>query len=128
VSDLHCPATLLVIRAADPHVLAGALLPRTVARVYCSPGSHGPATALAGELGVDVVLDEGLGRPEEGRLADAVGAGREALQGIADLHRGETVVVLLGRSTAVAEVLEVSVDGDGFAVTPWPAGADRSAV
>ena len=75
---------------------------------------------------MDVVLGEGLGRLEDGRLADAVGEGREALQGIADLHRGETVVVLLGRSTPVAEVLEVSVDGDGFVVTRPARGADRS--
>ncbi len=128
VSDLHCPATLLVTRAADPDVLAGALRPRNVARIYCSPGTHGPAAALAGSLGVALVLDEGLGQPGDGRLADVVDAGREALQAIADLHRGEAVVVLLGASTPLTEVLEVSVDGDGFVVTPWPGVADRSVV
>jgi hypothetical protein len=126
VSDLHCPATLLVTRAADPDVLAGALRLRNIARVYCSPGTRGPATALARTLGVDMVLDDNLGQPGDGRLADVVDAGREALQEIADLHRGEAVVVLLGPSTPVTEVLQVSVDGDGFVVTSWPGVADRS--
>jgi len=75
---------------------------------------------------------------------------REALQGIADLHRGETVLVLthggvmwfavprlpvrqrrdlLGKVFVPNAVpAEVSVDGDGFEVLSWPGSADRSVV
>ncbi|KQU70684.1 hypothetical protein ASC58_02520 [Phycicoccus sp. Root101] len=75
---------------------------------------------------------------------------REALQGIADQHRGETVLVFshggvmsfvlprLGdavREDLVARAFlpncgaaEVEVDGDGFRVLSWPGSLDRSVV
>jgi hypothetical protein len=119
VSDLQCPATLLLARTGDPGQLVAALRGRNVARVYGSPGADGPAAAVAGALGVELVLDEDLGRVVDGPLDDLADARREALQAIADLHRGETVVVLLGPSTSGWEVVEVSVDGDGFVVRRW---------
>ena len=55
-----------------------------------------------------------------------------ALEGLADVHRGETVLVVLpeaaaaaladaagGRAEAPDEVIEVTVDGDGWSVRIW---------
>lgn len=75
---------------------------------------------------------------------------REALQGLADLHRGECVLVFshggllsfavprLGRSPRAdlarerflpnCAVAEVSVDADGFEVVSWPGTPDRTVV
>jgi len=82
--------------------------------------------------------------------ADVVARYREALQTIADQHRGETVLVFThggvmsfvlprisggvrGDLAAAAfvptcSVAEVAVDGDGFDVRSWPGVEDRSAV
>jgi broad specificity phosphatase PhoE len=82
--------------------------------------------------------------------AEVVERYREALQSIADQHRGETVLVFthggvmsfvlprisgnVRADLAAAkflpncEVAEVSVDGDGFDVRSWPGTVDRSVV
>jgi broad specificity phosphatase PhoE len=207
VSDLHCPATLLVARHGEaeyeqPHLLTdegGRLTPagaaqvealavslqhRRVARVYSSRLARAVQSArLAAErLGVDAVPVDGLeefsvgslaGRPhDDPELASAYRAWmhgdpepripggangeevlddyREALQSIADQHRGETVLVFshggvmafaLPRLTGTVrqdlaerhhlpscQVAEVVVDGDGFGVTSWPGVGRRDAV
>lgn len=207
MSDLHCPATLLVARHGDaeyghPSVLcdeggwlsehgrdqvrelAESLRDRRVARVYTSVLERAVESGrLAAELlGVDCVAVDGLaefsvgalvGRPHDdpelasifrdwmrgdlGRFvpggetgAQVVARYREALQAIADLHRGETVLVLshggvmsfvLPRVHGAVRhdlveraflpncgVAEVEVDGDGFRVRSWPGSADRAVV
>ena len=82
--------------------------------------------------------------------AEVVARYREALQGIADLHRGETVLVLshggvmsfvLPRVDGAVRhdlveraflpncgIAEVEVDGDGFRVLGWPGSRDRAVV
>jgi 2,3-bisphosphoglycerate-dependent phosphoglycerate mutase len=82
--------------------------------------------------------------------ADVVERFREALQGISDLHRGETVLVFThggvmsfvlplvcggvhheptkAKFLPNCAVAEVSVDGDGFELLSWPGSADRTVV
>lgn len=207
VSDLHCPATLLVARHGDAEyghpsvlsdeggwlsargrdqvtVLAESLRGRRVARVFTSTLRRAVESGqlVAELLGVDAVAVEGLeefsvgalaGRPhddpelasvfeawmhgDQGRFipggesgAEVVVRYREALQAIADQHRGETVLVFshggvmsfvlprLGdgvRDDLVARAFlpncgtaEVEVDSDGFEVVSWPGSLDRDVV
>jgi 2,3-bisphosphoglycerate-dependent phosphoglycerate mutase len=207
VSDLHCPATLLVARHGEaqhgrPPVpsddggwltavgqeqvteLAGRLAHRNIARVWSSrlPSAAESGTIAAQALRVDAVEFDGLqelsvealaGRPQDdaelapvfeawahGDLARSAPGGesgpevveryREALQAIADQHRGETVLVfshggvmsfVLPRlAVAVRDhsarrpfvphcaVAELTVDGDGFEVVSWPGSRDRDSV
>ena len=207
MSDLHCPATLLLTRHGDAEYghasvlsddggwlsckgiqqvqeLAESVRERKIARVYCSTMERAVESAqLAAEvLGVDAVALHGLQEFSVGALAGrahddpelaSVFAGwvhgdlkraipgaesgeqvlaryRDALQGIADLHRGETVLVFThggvmsfvlprlsgnvrddlaaARFLPNCAVAEVSVDGDGFQVVTWPGSVDRSVV
>ncbi len=207
VSDLQCPATLLLARHGDaqcdrPAVLsddggwltalgqeqvgqlARLLAPRNIARVWSSRLARAAESGMiaARVLGIDAVEVDGLqelsvgalaGRryddPElssvfqawsHGDLAHFVPGGesgaevvqryREALQTIADQHRGETVLVfshggvmsfVLPRLSAAVRgdlveqrflthcaVAEVAVDGDGFRVVSWPGSRDREVV
>ena len=207
VSDLHCPATLLVARHGDaeyghPSVLsdeggwltirgreqvralAQSLGDRRIARVYTSPLQRAVESGelVATLLDVDAVVVEGLeefsvgalaGRPHDdpelasvfkawmhgdpGRFipggesgADVLRRYRDALQAIADQHRGETVLVfshggvmsfalprladpvrqdLLARAFLPnCGAAEVRVDADGFDVVTWPGSIDRSVV
>jgi hypothetical protein len=104
MSDLQCPATFLVVRvdtlgegwSGEVAGLAERLRDRRVAVVY------GGTTASA--LAVSAALADGLGVPSHtlapptppGGPADraAVGRYRAALEELADLHRGETVLVV----------------------------------
>ncbi len=86
---LHCPATLLVASPPEDEgsvrALAGRLTGERVLSVVTAPGeAHG---ALLAEL---------LGAALETDAALVEGSEDEALLGVADLHRGETVVVLVG--------------------------------
>ncbi|PRY62892.1 putative phosphoglycerate mutase [Knoellia remsis] len=207
VSDLHCPATLLIARHGDadyPHArvlsdeggwltekgqaqvrdLAESVRWRNIAAVCTSRMQRAVESgAVAAEvLGVQSRVVEGLEEFSVGALAgrehddpellavfEAWKAGdlgtfvpggesgqavldryREALQEIADLHRGESVLVFshggvmsfaLPRMGAnvradLAErmfmpncaVAEVAVDADGIVVRSWPGSADRSVV
>ncbi len=207
MSDLHCPATLLVVRHGDaeyghPSVLsdeggwlsaagreqvrelADSLRERNIARVYTSRLERAIESGqlVAEVLGVDVVAVEGLAEFSVGALAGRrhddpelasvfkawmhgderrfIPGGesgatvmrryREALQGIADQHRGETVVVVSHggvmsfvlprlehavRADLVERaflpncgVAEVEADGDGFRVLAWPGSRERGVV
>jgi 2,3-bisphosphoglycerate-dependent phosphoglycerate mutase len=196
VSDLHCPATLVVARHAKAAFvedwfsdeggsltsegraqavgLADSLRGRRIAAVWCSDASRAVQTAeiAAGRLGVAVTARKSLrevfigtlmdqpfdyGRIEDvcekwyaGSLdvrfeagesgAEVVARHRTQLEEIADLHRGETVLVV-GHQTALGLVvptltgvtfgwarehelpntgsLEVEHDADGWALRRW---------
>jgi probable phosphoglycerate mutase len=201
VSDLQCPATVLVVRHGESEgnlahrlssaapgsalssrgreqarALAETLRGRRVARVYASPLRRAQETGeeLAKELSVDLetlpgVEEVGVGSREadasdagwdeldaarvswqDGDLSVAVGGGETgadvvhraaaALDGVADLHRGETVVVvshavlmevalprltgagrtLGGRHVPNAGVVELERDADGWRLVRWP--------
>lgn len=203
MSDLQCPATLLVTRHGDARYpvqgvlgddggtltdlgrrqaasLAEQVRPRRVAVVYTSTMSRAEQTGriVADRLGVGVRGEAGLqefavgalvGAPIadprlrqvcdawlQGDLAAAIPGGesghevlercRAALSGLADVHRGETVVVVshggvmslvlprlagnvpndLARDRSVPHCVpvELRVDADGWQLVDWP-GSDR---
>jgi probable phosphoglycerate mutase len=159
MSDLQCPATFLVVpvdtlgegwRGAVAG-LAERLRDRRVAAVY--GGTTAPAVA------VSAALADGLGVPSH-RLAQrptppgdpadghtdgsAVARWRAALQELADLHRGETVLVvddgrvlepaltpLVGRGPGAGlrpasyRPVTVEVDGDGWRLVDRPGPGGR---
>ncbi|MGN6330458.1 MAG: hypothetical protein ACTHOD_02260 [Motilibacteraceae bacterium] len=110
MSDLQCPATFLLLAADEreplPTHLMEALAGEHVAEVYAragDPARGGAADALAGSLGT--------------RRGTADDVDVRSLEEVADLHRGERVVVLL--STAeLAAVLQVARRGGPGAATP----------
>jgi len=126
MSDLQCPATFLVLGPAGGDAVAR-LSGTRLAAAYAVPEGLDVATALAGESGPPVTALE----------LDTASYG-SALAELADVHRGETVLVVVPRAVAavlagrgedevgpVAEVLEVAVDSDGWSVRKWtsaPAG------
>jgi 2,3-bisphosphoglycerate-dependent phosphoglycerate mutase len=166
MSDLHCPATLVVARHAKAAFvetwfsdeggsltsrgrvqaaeLADSLRGRHVAAVFCSDASRAVQTAeiAASRLGVAVTARKSLREVFIGDLmgadfdysrieavseqwyagsldarfpggesgADVVARHREQLEEIADLHRGETVLVV-GHQTALGLVVPSLVPG-----------------
>jgi len=207
VSDLQCPATLLVARHGDAAypirgvltdeggtltdlgrsqaaALAESVRPRRIAAVYTSAMSRAVSTGqiAAASLGVRADVVPGLQefsvgelsglpyddpRPQQvfdawvdGDLDAAIPGGESGLQiveryeaalaSIADLHRGETVVVIshggvmslvlprladntpndLARNRFLPNcaAAELSVDGDGWAMLHWPGSRDGSVV
>ncbi len=118
MSDLQCPATLLVLgRGGWPAALP---LPdqRNVAVVYCPADDIEVAADLADRL--DAAL-----RPVQDLIATSGNAGsvdsgadwptlHEALRSIADLHRGETVAVVTQTEEAGREI---RIDADGWMVS-----------
>jgi hypothetical protein len=144
MSDLQCPATFVVVPVdtlgegwrGEVAALAGRLWDRRVAAVY------GATTAPA--VAVSAALADGLGLPSH-PLAEppsppsgpadgtAVARCRIALEGLADLHRGETVLVVAdrqvlepalaalvrrglgaGQGPASYRAVTLEVDGDGW--------------
>ena len=129
MSDLQCPATFLVLGSAEPRALEGVSDARLSA-AYAVPEAQARVADALGETGPPVTaLDL------DGTTYVA------ALDGLADLHRGETVLVVLpedapavlcGRADRVAaevlevtEVLEVAVDADGWSVHIWTSASAR---
>lgn len=166
MSDLHCPATLVVARHAKAAFvedcfsdeggsltsegraqaveLADSLLRRRIAAVWCSDSSRAVQTAeiAAARLGVAVTARKSLrevfigalmdqpfdygrieavcekwhagsldARFESGESgADVVARHRAQLEEVADLHRGETVLVV-GHQTALGIVVPTLVPG-----------------
>ena len=119
MSDLQCPARFLVLSAPDAS-LAETLRQERVAAVYDGPPGSG-ATALGDALGLPVqVMTHRLTQDDVlARHPDAV----DQLRYLADLHRGESVVVLVDGPRG--QSVEVAVDGDGVAVRQVSPGASR---
>jgi broad specificity phosphatase PhoE len=140
VSDVHCPATLLLTcpgEAASDGVaaltfpgrtearrLAESLADRRVALVYTADELAAVQTAevVAGALGLHVQVRPALGTSY---------GGAAELEDVADGHRGETVLVVAGRDAlasvvptllgaaapvpqAVEDPVELAVDADGW--------------
>jgi len=127
MSDLQCPARFLLLSEPDASVAQG-LRHERVAAVYDGPPA--PATdeepsraagaaALGDALGLRVqVMARRLS------AADVLARAPEALdelRDLADLHRGETVVVVVAGKPGGR--LEVWVDGDGVSVRGVSQGA-----
>ena len=150
MSDLHCPATLVVARPAEGRTqalgLADALEGRRVAAVWCSDASRAVHTAeiAAARLGVGVTVrkalrEAGVDDGESGH--EVVARHRIQLEEIADLHRGETVLVighqqaleivvpsLAGHAPSARaqrrelendETVELENDADGWVLRRW---------
>jgi hypothetical protein len=118
MSDLQCPARFLLLSSPDAS-LAEALRHERVAAVYDGPpgsGATGPGDALADgladALGLPVqVMARRLSTVEV--LAEDPGA-LDELRDLADVHRGETVVVVAAGEPG--QRVDVAVDGDGVRV------------
>ena len=119
MSDLQCAARFVLVCAPDA-ATAESLRYERVAAVYDGPPGSG-AAELGDALGLPVQV---LARPVAvddvtARAAEALGDLRE----LADLHRGETVVV-----TAVGRPgrrLDVAIDGDGVTMVEISPGVAR---
>lgn len=122
MSDLQCPARFLLVAApgaARPEPLAESLRHERVAAVYDAPPHADEARALAGALGLP--LHEMTHRLTLAEVANESPGALDVLRDLADLHRGETVVVV-GEGDDGHRV-DVSVDGDGVTVQTVSPGA-----
>lgn len=117
MSDLQCPARFVLVSAPDAST-AQSLRHDRVAAVYDGPPGSG-ATGLGAALGLPVQV---MARPLAigdvlAQAPDVLGALRE----LADLHRGETVVITaVGRP---GQRVDVAVDGDGITLEEVSRGA-----
>ena len=132
MSDLQCAATFVFAVPGDEaqdRALAAGLRFRRVALVYAGDGAAPERTArvVSEVLGVQVRRETALD-------------GIAAVEGIADEHRGETVLVTAdaallakmlpalvpglpashGPALAAGDVVEMRVDADGWVVDAWP--------
>ena len=177
MSDLQCPATLLIARHGDAGYandgvlsddggwltdvgraqvgeLADTLRSRRISAVYSSrmePAVESGELA-ATELGVKAFAVDGLqelsARPEAEDGHAVVSRVRDAVTAIADIHRGERVLVFThsgvmalvmpriaasGCNTLAAQrflpgcvAAEVEVDADGWRVVSWPDSSEEA--
>ena len=119
MSDLQCAARFVLVCAPDAGT-AESLRHERVAAVYDGPPGSG-AVALGHALGLPV---QAMARPMA--AADVLARDPEAvgeLRDLADLHRGETVVVaVLGHP---GQRVDVALDGDGLTVEEVSPGVAR---
>ena len=118
--NLMCPARLILLPVGSAAELTG----QRVATVYAGTAGVGPAELIAHRLAAPLrILPELAEVPGESDQ-DAVRRSDAALGGIADLHRGETVVVVTpGLSLGLdlgAEPVELEHDGRTWTVVPDP--------
>lgn len=120
MSDLQCPARFLLVTVSSAVDSAVATLRhQRVAAVYDVPPHADVVHAVAASCGLTV-----QGIPRRPCLQDVLSgdpATLEALQDLADLHRGENVVV--AAEGAPGRRVDVSVDGDGTVVDEVSPGA-----
>lgn len=118
--NLMCPARLVLLPAGSTADLPG----ERVAMVYVGPAAAESGESLADRFGARVsVVPEIQEAPAES-AQDAVRRSNAALRGIADLHRGETVVVVtqglsLGFGPGPGPVC-LEHDGESWHVVPDP--------
>ena len=108
---LHCSATVLIVSPPEHEAGVAALVAHLadsrIAEVYASRTFAEPAHLIADRLGCPV----GLLQVELEGPRDA------ALEEIADLHRGEQVVVLVRRATHTTDqIVAVEIGDDGWTV------------
>lgn len=115
--SLHCEATLLVMGDSDAVAHRDVLRARRVAAVYATSPRAPAAAGLGAELEVQVSGVEL--HPGEGW--DFIHANETLLQGISDLFRGETVLVLVSEPAAF-KPCQVEVGDDGWSLRSWSAG------
>lgn len=115
MSDLQCAATLYVC-GPSAQLPVSAPDEARIAAVWAGPSRSAMAADLADRWGCSVrdepALDEPTWPPPES----------DPYEEIADLHRGESVVVLPAHpypSHADADRVQVRIDGDGRAVRRW---------
>ena len=116
---LHCPATIVVASPGDATAraaLAADLRERRIAVVYS--GTEEVSRSVAAALAAD--LDAG-----STELADLTGLDPDAdgraelahrLQSVADLHRGETILVIADRLDPTRSPIEVEIGDDGVRI------------
>jgi hypothetical protein len=140
MSDLQCPATFLIasgeMGTGRVHDLVEQVRGRRISAVYASLGlAAEPAKLAASELGLEPRLSDALGEP-----ADFT----QAIDEIADVHRGEAVLVFTNDHVmrlavpgqtrhlvphgTLLPVTEMDVDSDGWRLRsipqPSPDGPD----
>ena len=173
MSDLQCPATLLIARHGDAEYAVDGVLSddggaltdkgrdqvrhlveqvrsRRVAAVYSSQMGRAVESAelAAGQLGLRSLVVDGLQEFAVGEPGHVVVKRfKEALEDIADTHRGETVLVFTHggvmslaiprlavnvRNNLAAQrflpncvAAEIEVDADGWRVLSWPGTTDE---
>ncbi len=115
MSDLQCPATVLVVGRRG-WVEAGIGWDGVnLAGVYAVPPAHPSALAAAVQLGLPLLDVPALAVATDGGMPHL------ACEEIADRHRGESVLLLadIGGGDEEAPVRrEVRIDADGWQVTP----------
>ena len=108
---LHCAATLVVRHPAAAADQLDLLRERRIAAVFATGPRDELVLRIAGELGVQVSpLDA-----EDAQGSAFAHLNEAELQGIADLYRGETVLVLVDQQFA-APPLEIEFGDDGIQV------------
>lgn len=116
MSDLQCAATLYVI---GPEADAPQELPdeARVAAVWSGPGRLADAEALARRWECVARVDAGLDAPTWPPPA------HDPYEAIADLHRGESVLVLPAHAYTGcddSDLAQLRIDGDGRAIRLLP--------
>lgn len=128
MSDLQCPATILLIAreaigAGGKAILGARHLSGlfVASAVAADPGGLAAATSLA---------DEGAWRLSTMAGVDDGASLARAMNHLADLHRGETIAVVasqdmiegvVANATAFSgEPITVAIDGSGWSVSPRP--------
>lgn len=116
-----CPARLILLPAGSRDDLAG----ERIAQVYASPAAEEDAARLADHLGTRLTVVPELLPATAPVLRAEAGAGEairradDALRGIADQHRGETVVVVApGLDLGIQLPAVIEHEGDGWSVLP----------
>lgn len=113
--SLHCAATLLVRHPSRLAAELPLLTDRRIAALYAVRPTAPEVTEAARDLGVSVFplsLSDSTG---DGQGEEFVHTNAVVLQGVADLHRGETVVVVVDPEHR-AEALEIEIGDDGVRV------------
>lgn len=109
--SLHCAATLIVRRPARALAQIDALRDRRVAALYAEQRDDEQVQAVARHLGLDVLPLSVAG--DSGWAF--VHANESVLEGVSDLHRGETVLLLVA-SGDIDTGLDIEFGDDGVRI------------